>query len=132
MRRMGISRFEIQAVIRKLLDDALLRDDRHRRRNAVLRWSADPRRHRRAGILQRQIEHEGGALAGRALQVNFTAQQARKLAADGKAEAGAAVFSAGAGASACWNASKISFCFSAGDADAGIRPPRRRSRPESG
>ena len=37
------------------------------------------------------------ALAGRALQMDFAAEQARQFAADRKAEAGAAIFAAGAG-----------------------------------
>ena len=52
---------------------------------------------RRADILQRQIERERAALARRAAQLDFAAEQIRKLAADREAEAGAAVFAAGAG-----------------------------------
>ena len=40
----------------------------------------------RADIFQRQIEHEGAALAGRAAQLDFAAEQVRQLAADGEAQ----------------------------------------------
>src|SRR3569833_2943224 len=52
---------------------------------------------RRAGILQRQIEGERAADAGRGAQLDFAAEQAREFAADGEAETGAAVFAAGGG-----------------------------------
>ena len=93
----GVAGFEAQPIVRQLLDDPLLCDDGHRRRHAVTRRCADARRDRRAGILQRQIECEDAALAGGALQMDLAAEQACELAADGKAKAGAAVFSAGAG-----------------------------------
>jgi len=105
----GLSRF-----VRELFDDALL--DRQRRRRTILRRYADSRSHRRAGVFQRQIQREAAAFAGRAPKMNFAPQQTRKLAADGEAEAGAAYFRL-VPASACWNASKISFCFSWGNAD---------------
>src|SRR3984957_16050012 len=57
----------------------------------------DPRSYRWSGIFQRQIKHERTALAGRTAQVDFAAEQARKFTADGQPEAGAAIFSAGAG-----------------------------------
>ena len=47
--------------------------------------------------MQRQIQGEGAALPGRADQFDFAAEQRRKFAADGQAQAGAAVFAAGAG-----------------------------------
>src|SRR6185369_10691390 len=50
-----------------------------------------------AGILQRQIKREGAALADRAAELDFTAQEARELAADGETEAGAADLAAGRG-----------------------------------
>src|SRR6202043_61020 len=85
-------------VVRKLLDDALLGRDLQRRRSTVLRrCGVDARGHRRSGVFQRQVEHERTALAGGAAQVDFTAEQACKFAADGETEAGAAVFPAGAG-----------------------------------
>ena len=59
--------------------------------------AAVPRRRRRADIFHRQIEREGAAVAGRAAQLDFAAEQVRKFAADGEAQAGAAVFAAGAG-----------------------------------
>ena len=49
------------------------------------------------GIGDRQIERKRAADAGRAAQLDFAAQQARQFAADREAEAGAAVFAAGAG-----------------------------------
>ena len=52
---------------------------------------------RRADVGLRQIEREGAALAGRAAELNFAAEQAGEFAADGEAEAGAAVLAAGAG-----------------------------------
>ena len=89
----AISRFEVEAVVRQLFDDPLLgsRCLGEGRRGRGTRCNGG------TGICQRQIEHEGAALAGRAAQVNFAAEQARQFAADGKAEAGAAVFPAGAG-----------------------------------
>ena len=61
-----------------------------RRRRRLLRRG-------RAGIFDRQIEREGAAHARRAAQLDLAAEQVRELAADGEAEAGAAVFAAGAG-----------------------------------
>jgi len=78
----GISGFEIEPVIRQLFDDPLLRHGLQCRHGSVERRGRGPRRDRRAGIFQRQIEHEGAALAGRTAQVNFAAEQGRKLAAD--------------------------------------------------
>ena len=52
---------------------------------------------RRAHVGLRQVERERAALAGRAAQLNFAAQQVGQFAADGQAQAGAAVFAAGAG-----------------------------------
>ena len=49
------------------------------------------------GVAQRQVEREGAALAGDAREPDFAAQQRRQLAADGQAQAGAAVLAAGAG-----------------------------------
>ena len=51
----------------------------------------------RADIGQRQIERERAALARRAEQADFAAQQRRQFAGDGQAQARAAVFAAGAG-----------------------------------
>ena len=48
-------------------------------------------------IVDRQIERERAADAGRAAQLDFAAEQVRQFAADGEAEAGAAIFAAGAG-----------------------------------
>jgi hypothetical protein len=93
----GVSGFEIQPVVRQLLDDPLLCRDLQHRRRIVRRSGMDARRHRRSGIFQRQIEHEGAALAGRTAQVNFAAEQACKFAADGESETRTAIFSAGAG-----------------------------------
>ncbi len=93
----GVARFEIEPVVGQLLDDPLLRRGRRHRRRVVLRKRRDPRRHRRPGIFQRQIEREGAALAGRAPQVDFAAEQACQFAADREPEAGAAIFAAGAG-----------------------------------
>ncbi len=52
-------------------------------------------------------------LPGRAVQADLATEQVRQLAADRKAEAGAAVLAA-VPASACWKASKMIFCFSGG------------------
>ena len=52
---------------------------------------------RRPGVLERQVEREGAALAGRAAQLDLAAEQVGELAADGEAQAGAAVLAAGAG-----------------------------------
>src|SRR4029079_10618003 len=63
----------------------------------VLEWKADPRSHRRSGVLQWQIERERAAFARRTLKMNFAAQQARKLTADREPKPSAAIFSAGPG-----------------------------------
>src|ERR1700734_3893149 len=57
----------------------------------------DPRRYRRSGIFQRQGKPERTALNRRTAPVDFAAKQARKFTAPGQPEAGAAIFSAGAG-----------------------------------
>src|SRR6185437_12985553 len=67
------------------------------RRLCRRRVATRARRHRRADILQRQVEHEGAADTWRRAQLNFAAEQARQFAADGEAETGAAVFAAGRG-----------------------------------
>ena len=54
-------------------------------------------RRARAGVHGRQVEREGAAEAGRAAQGQLAAQQLGQLAADGEAEARAAVLAAGAG-----------------------------------
>ena len=50
-----------------------------------------------SGVFGRQVEREGAAHARHAAQLDFAAEQVGELAADGEAEAGAAVFAAGAG-----------------------------------
>ena len=55
------------------------------------------RREGGADIFQRQVEREGAAHVRRAAQMDFAAEQVRQLAADREAQAGAAVFAAGAG-----------------------------------
>ena len=92
-----IARLEVEAVVGKLFDDALLRRGLQHRRRTVRRGLQDARRHRRPGIFQRQIQREGRALARRRAQMDFTAEQARELAADGETKPGAAIFAAGAG-----------------------------------
>ena len=57
------------------------------------RWS----RVVRAGVVQRQVERESAALAVDAGELDFAAEQDGQLAADGEAQAGAAVFARGAG-----------------------------------
>ena len=64
-------------------------------RAGSLRHAADGGRG--ADISQRQIEREGAAHAGRAAQMDLPAKQVGQLAADGEAQAGAAVLAAGAG-----------------------------------
>jgi hypothetical protein len=93
----GVAGLQAQTIVRQLLGDALLRHGGHRRRRAILCRGADPRRDRRSGIFQRQIEREDTAFARGTLQMDFAAKQARKLTADSKAKARAAVFPAGAG-----------------------------------
>ncbi len=93
----GVAGLQCQAIIRQLLDHALLRHDGHRRGSTELRGHSRPRRDRRSGILERQIEREHAAFAGRALQVDFATEQAGQLTADGEAKARATVFPAGAG-----------------------------------
>ena len=51
---------------------------------------------RRTHVGLRQIEREGAALAGRALQLDFAAEQVGQFAADGQAQTGAAELAAGA------------------------------------
>ena len=77
--------------------DAVVGD---RRRSAKLRRPERPAALRSCGrylgdVGLRQIQRERAAHAGRALQADFAAQQARQFAADGKAQAGAAVLAAG-------------------------------------
>ena len=50
-----------------------------------------------AGVVQRQVEGEGAALPVDAGELDFAAEQHGQLAADGEAQAGAAVFAGGAG-----------------------------------
>ncbi len=57
-------------------------------RRARSRWS---------DIGLRQVKGERAALAGRAAQLNFAAQQAGQFAADGQSQSGSAVLAAGAG-----------------------------------
>ena len=115
----GVARLEIEPVVRQLLDHALLCGNLQRRRRPERRRGRRARRHRRSGIFDRQIEHERTALAGRAAQMNFAAEQARKLAADGEAEAGAAIFSAGAGVGLLEGLEDQLLLFN-GNADAGV------------
>ncbi len=96
----SVSRFEIEPVVRQLLGDPLLGRGLQRGRRRVAGGGGRAGRHRRAGIFQRQIKREGAALAGGAVQMDFAAEQTCEFAADGQAEARAAIFSAGA-ASAC-------------------------------
>src|SRR5882757_7720973 len=95
----AVAGLEVEPVVGQLLDDAFGRRRcwLERRWLVVLLLRRDARRERRAGIFQRQIEREGRALAGRAAQMNLAAEQARELAADREAKAGAAVFAAGTG-----------------------------------
>jgi hypothetical protein len=69
----------------------------HRERVRAEGRVADADRVRRADISGRQIQREGAAAARRAAQLDLAAEQLRQFAADGEAEAGTAVFSAGAG-----------------------------------
>ena len=75
----------------------------------VARSCEDPRRPR---VIHRQIERERAALPRRAGQPDFAAQQRRQLTADRQTKTGAAVLARLVPASACWNASKMSRCFS--------------------
>ncbi len=93
-----VARIQIHPVVRDRFDRALGCDVqpgkllRHRRRSR-----RRMRRHGRTDIFDRQIKREGRPLTRRAVQVNFAAEQARQFAADGKAEAGTAIFAAGRG-----------------------------------
>ena len=83
-------------------DVLLARDRQHAsaraRSTARIRAGAgDCARAVRAGVVQRQVEREGAALAVHAGQPDLAAEQHRQLAADGQAEAGAAVLARGAG-----------------------------------
>ena len=59
-------------------------------------------------------------------QADFAAEQRREFAADGQAQAGAAVFAAGAGVGLLEGLEDES-SVSRRDADAGVARPRRRS-----
>src|SRR5258708_39959149 len=84
--------FEMEPVIRQLFDGALLCRRRLQcRPREVRRRGGHARRDRRSGIFQRQIKHEGAAFARRAAQMNFSAEQAREFAADGKTKTSTAV-----------------------------------------
>ena len=90
---------DLEPVVRNLLD--------RRAPAAALDAGALRSLARRAGVdrggaggpdvVQRQVEREGAAHAGRAAQLDLAAEQVRQLAADREAKAGAAVFAAGAG-----------------------------------
>ena len=73
----------------------------------------------RAGVVQRQVQRESAALAVDAGELDFAAQQHRQLAADGQAQAGAAVFARRAGIGLLERLEDQSL-FLRGDADACI------------
>ena len=85
-------RAKIGAVVQNLFTPCV----RARPRRAC-RAGRRPSRAGRADIAQRQIKLESAAHAGRAAQLDFAAQQVGKFAADGQAQARAAIFAAGAG-----------------------------------
>ena len=72
-----------------------------------------------ADVGLRQVEGEGAALAGRAAQLDFAAEQAGQFAADGQAQAGAAVLAAGAGVGLLEGLEDDALLFRR-DADAGV------------
>src|ERR1700733_6577708 len=89
---------EICAIVRDLLRNVR---DRARRCEVHRRWRqihsaigrhADARR--RSDVSLRQVQSERAACARNAVQLNFAAQQARKLGADGESKPRAAVFAA--------------------------------------
>src|SRR5215469_5015509 len=119
----GIAGHNLLAVVEDRLD-RLLGDTRrgHRpgySRGRTVRTGA-PRWEGRTDVFCRQIERECAAAAGRTAQLNFAAEQVRELAADGEAEARAAVFAAGAGVGLleCFEDDLLFFRW---DADTGIR-----------
>ena len=94
----GVALLDVVAVVRDVL---LARD----RQDVQLAWRSRRRptvaaagaRRVRARVVQRQVEGEGAALAVDAGELDLAAQQHGQLAADGQAQAGAAVLARGAG-----------------------------------
>ena len=128
----GVAGLDVEPVVGNLLDRRARRRGRPalgRRRRP--RPPHGARRRRRADIFDRQVEREGAAGARRAAQLDFAAEQARQLAADGEAEAGAAVFAAGAGVGLLERLEDDLLLFRR-NADAGIATPRRRPPPAPG
>ena len=95
----GVAGLDFQPVVGDVLDGPIGRGRpraprRLHRRRPHQRSARTPIG--RADVFHRQIEHEGRAFARRAVQLDFAAEQVRQFAADGEAEAGAAVLAAGA------------------------------------
>ena len=72
-----------------------------------------------AGVMQRQVQREDAALAVHARQLDLAAEQHRQLAADGQAEAGAAVLARRAGIGLLEGLEDQALLFGR-DADAGV------------
>src|SRR3954453_23267111 len=117
----GVSRRDIRTIVKNRCDSRVgepLWGDTE----SVHFGCRAPGSDRRADKGRRQIQRKCRALAGIAAQLNLAAEQVRKVAADRHA-AGARLHASPAPlppylrlvpASACWKASKIIFCFSAG------------------
>src|SRR5262249_3414785 len=95
----GISGLDRHPIIGNRLGHTFIDDGWHLSgrlmQAAAIAWHWPERR--RTAIDQGQVKPEAASHAWSALQANFTAEQVSKLAADGKPEARAAIFSARAG-----------------------------------
>ena len=97
----AVAGLDLQPIVRDVLHGAIGRRQPRARGPCMV---SGPRHGARAAgrvgrtdVFHRQIEREGAALARRAVQLDFAAEQVREFAADREAEAGAAVLAAGAG-----------------------------------
>ncbi len=127
----GIARLQIVAIVCDALD-RLLRQRRscrqlQRRRSRLTFCLPAVAGADGPDVGLRQVEREGAALARRAAQLNFAAQQAGQFAADGQAQAGAAVLAAGAGIRLLEGLEDDALLFG-GNADAGVGDLERNDR----
>ena len=124
-----IAGLDIQPVVRDLLDIALgrRRQQRDRPSHRTGRIVARPGAAGRADIFERQEQRERTADPGCAPQLYLAAEQRRQLAADGKAETGAAVLAAGGGVGLLEGLEDDLLLFLR-DADAGVGHFKRHHR----
>ena len=123
----GVARLDIQPIVRDLLDRAL---GRHVRRRAciIVGGAGRPRRRGRAHIFERQVEREGAthcpARCADGFRRRAGSTSSRLIARPRPVPPYLRLVLA----SACWNASKMIFCFSERDADAGVGDLERHHR----